>query len=317
MIEVQNLTKRYGATTAIEDVSFTVPQGEVVGFLGPNGAGKTTTMRIITGSLGATEGTVTIDGLDVFKNPRKVKKRIGYLPEVPPLYPDMTVKQYVSFAGRMKGVEDPGGAADKVIDRVGLGPIGHRIIDHLSKGYRQRVGLAQALVHDPEVLILDEPNSGLDPAQRVEIRELLKSLAAEDRTVILSTHVLADIEAMCKSVVIISKGRVVAQDDIEALGADRHSIELTIAEPDGHRAGQAFAALDGVLKVAHIRDGLFYIETQDDRRRDIARAAVEFGLLELQGRQRLEDIFLRLTEDTFAPDADDPPLETSETEVAE
>ncbi|MCP4809607.1 MAG: ATP-binding cassette domain-containing protein [Proteobacteria bacterium] len=315
MIEVQKLTKRYGATTAIEDVSFTVPQGEVVGFLGPNGAGKTTTMRIITGSLGATEGTVTIDGLDVFKNPRKVKKRIGYLPEVPPLYPDMTVKQYVSFAGRMKGVEDPGGAADKVIDRVGLGPIGHRIIDHLSKGYRQRVGLAQALVHDPEVLILDEPNSGLDPAQRVEIRELLKSLAAEDRTVILSTHVLADIEAMCKSVVIISKGRVVAQDDIAALGADRHAVEVQLEEVEG--AADALSALDGILSVKQTGPGHFYIQTQDDCRRDIARAAVEFGLLELQGRQRLEDIFLRLTEDTFAPDADDPPLETSETEVAE
>ena len=312
MIEVQNLTKRYGATTAIEGVTFSVPKGEVVGFLGPNGAGKTTTMRIITGSLGATEGTVTVGGDDVFKKPRQVKRRIGYLPEVPPLYTDMVVKDYIAFAGRMKGVSDPKGAAQRVIERVDLAPVAHRIVDHLSKGYRQRVGLAQALVHDPEVLILDEPYSGLDPAQRVEIRELLAGLAAEDRTVILSTHVLADIEAMCKSVVIISKGRVVAQDDIGSLGADRQTVEVVLEETQG--AAEAFTAMDGILSVREVEPGRFHIQTQEDRRRDVAAVAVPFGLLELHGRQRLEDIFLRLTENTFAEDA---PLETSETEVAE
>lgn len=314
MIEVQNLTKRYGATTAIEGVTFSVPKGEVIGFLGPNGAGKTTTMRIITGSLGATEGSVTVNGHDVFKSPRQVKRAIGYLPEVPPLYDDMTVRQYVAFAGQIKGVADPKKAADAVIDRVGLGQIGHRIVDHLSKGYRQRVGLAQALVHNPEVLILDEPNSGLDPAQRVEIRELLKSLAAEDRTVILSTHVLADIEAMCKKVVIISKGRVVAQDDIAALGADRHAVEVQLEDSTG--AAEALSRVEGVLQVREVEPGRFHIQTQEDRRREVAQAAVAFGLLELQGRQRLEDIFLRLTENTFS-DGPLTALETSETEVAE
>ena len=214
MIKVEKLSKRYGATTAVQELSFQVPKGEVVGFLGPNGAGKTTTMRIIAGSLGATEGRVTLDGQDVFENPREVKRRIGYLPEVPPLYTDMKVRDYVRFAARLKGVDDINGAAEATIDRVGLAPVAHRIIDHLSKGFRQRCGVAQALVHNPEVLILDEPYSGLDPAQRVEIRDLLKELAQEDRTVILSTHVLGDIEAMCERVVILNNGKMVGQGPI-------------------------------------------------------------------------------------------------------
>ena len=299
MITVENLTKRYGATTAIEGVSFQVPKGQVVGFLGPNGAGKTTTMRIVTGSLGATEGQVTVGGEDVFKNPKTVKKRIGYLPEVPPLYTDMTVRQYVAFAGRLKGVKKPKQAAEKIIGRVGLDPVAHRIVDHLSKGFRQRVGLAQALVHDPEVLILDEPNSGLDPAQRVEIRELLKSLAEEDRTVVLSTHVLADIEAMCSRVIIINEGRIVAEDSIENLAAGQiQTVELEVARPEG--AVEVFEGLAGVTEVTQLGGGLFRLQTREDRREVIADAAVRFGLLELQGRQRLEDIFLRLTEDDGA-----------------
>ena len=226
MIRVEHLTKRYGATTAIEDVSFEVPKGQVVGFLGPNGAGKSTTMRILTGSLGATEGRATVDGRDVFTDAREVKRRIGYLPEVPPLYPNMVVRDYVAFAGQLKGVKDPVAAAERAIARVGLGKVGHRIIEHLSKGYRQRVGLAQALVHDPEVLILDEPNSGLDPAQRVEIRDLLHDLVEDKRTIILSTHVLADIEAICRRVIIINKGRIVAEDDIERLGGEQRTVTV-------------------------------------------------------------------------------------------
>jgi len=295
MITVDDLTKRYGATTAIEGVSFQVPKGQVVGFLGPNGAGKTTTMRIITGSLGATEGSVTIDGEDVFKKPRVVKKRIGYLPEVPPLYTDMTVRQYVAFAGRLKGVKKPRVAAEQIIERVGLVPVAHRIVDHLSKGFRQRVGLAQALVHNPEVLILDEPNSGLDPAQRVEIRELLKSLAEEDRTIVLSTHVLADIEAMCSRVIIINNGKVVAEDDIANLGSGVQTVEVQLARPEG--ALEVLEALQDVMSVSELPEGRFQIQTREDRRALIADEAVRFGLLELQGRQRLEDIFLRLTED--------------------
>ena len=235
MIKVEKLSKRYGATTAVQELSFQVPKGEVVGFLGPNGAGKTTTMRIIAGSLGATEGRVTLDGQDVFENPREVKRRIGYLPEVPPLYTDMKVRDYVRFAARLKGVDDINGAAEATIDRVGLAPVAHRIIDHLSKGFRQRCGVAQALVHNPEVLILDEPYSGLDPAQRVEIRDLLKELAQEDRTVILSTHVLGDIEAMCERVVILNNGKMVGQGPISELTKvlGGRTINLSVVRPEG------------------------------------------------------------------------------------
>jgi ABC-2 type transport system ATP-binding protein len=295
MIKVENLTKRYGATTAVKDVSFDVPTGEVVGFLGPNGAGKTTTMRIITGSLAATQGQVTLDGKDVFENPREVKKRIGYLPEIPPLYTNMVVRSYVQFAARLKGVEDPAKAADQVIERVGLEPVRNRIIDHLSKGYRQRCGLAQALVHNPDVLILDEPNSGLDPAQRIEIRDLLKDLAQDHRTVILSTHVLADIEAMCQKVVIINQGQIVGQGPISELSKvlGGRTIHLTVANPEG--LNDKLVALGGVLNVSG-DDGTFKIVTDaDDHRDTIARMAVEHGLLEFSGRQSLEDIFLHLT----------------------
>ncbi len=295
MIQVQNLTKRYGATTAIEDVSFTVPKGQVVGFLGPNGAGKSTTMRIIAGSLGATEGQVLLDGQDVFKHPREVKRRIGYLPEVPPLYTDMTVRDYIRFAARIKGVEDTRGATEAAISKTGLTPVAHRIVDHLSKGYRQRCGLAQALVHSPEVLILDEPYSGLDPAQRVEIRVLLQSLLEDDHTIVLSTHVLADIEALAKRVVIINEGRIVAQDDIAHLGQDSQTVELQLARPEG--ALEVLRALPEVLTAQQIDRDRFRLQTRDDQRATLAAAAVPFGLLELQGRQRLEDLFLRLTGD--------------------
>ncbi len=238
MIEVENLTKRYGSFEAIRGVSFRVAKGEVVGFLGPNGAGKTTTMRILCGCIGATSGRALVDGKDVLEDPREVKRKIGYLPEIPPLYASMVVRDYVAFAARIKGVDDPEGAARAAMGKVGLDQVAHRLIDHLSKGYRQRVGLAQALVHDPEVLVLDEPTSGLDPAQRVEIRDLLKSLAAGDRTVILSTHVLSEVEAVCDRVVIVNQGSVVAQDTIEALASSGRRIRLKV-EPTGARARAA------------------------------------------------------------------------------
>ena len=294
MIRVEHLTKRYGATTAIEDVSFEVPKGQVVGFLGPNGAGKSTTMRILTGSLGATEGRATVDGRDVFTDAREVKRRIGYLPEVPPLYPNMVVRDYVAFAGQLKGVKDPVAAAERAIARVGLAQVGHRIIEHLSKGYRQRVGLAQALVHDPEVLILDEPNSGLDPAQRVEIRDLLHDLVEDKRTIILSTHVLADIEAICRRVIIINKGRIVAEDDIERLGGEQRTVTVAVAR-GGDAAIAAMRAVEGVSAVVDEGEGRLRLTTDGDRREHVANAAAPFGLLELSGRARLEEIYLRLT----------------------
>lgn len=295
MIQVEHLHKKYGATAAITDINFEVERGQVVGFLGPNGAGKSTTMRILTGALGATSGRALFDGKDVFEHPREVKRRIGYLPEVPPLYPNMVVRDYVRFAARLKGLSDEAAAADKVIERVGLQKVSHRIIEHLSKGYRQRVGIAQALVHDPEVLVLDEPNSGLDIAQRIEIRELLVELASDQRTIILSTHVLADIEAICRRVLIISEGRLVGQGDIQTLGGDSRSVEVVVARPTAATVA-AFGAVPGVIDAEDVGANRFRIRCVGDQREAIAAAALPFGLIELVGRQSLEDIYLRLTQ---------------------
>ena len=231
MIEVQGLTKRYGTNLAIENVTFSVEKGGVVGFLGPNGAGKSTTMRVIAGSLGASSGTAKVAGFDVAENPRAVQAMLGYAPEVPPIYTNMTVRDYVSFAATIKGVGDVAKATDRALDRVGLASVAGKLIDHLSKGYRQRVGLAQALVHDPQVLVLDEPTSGLDPAQRVEIRELIRELAAGERTVILSTHVLGEIEAICNRVVVINHGRIVVDAKINNLAAAGKTVRLELARP--------------------------------------------------------------------------------------
>jgi len=304
MIRVEGLDKRYGTFHAVRDVSFEVAKGEVVGFLGPNGAGKTTTMRILCGCIGATSGRALIGGKDVLEDPRGVKRRIGYLPEVPPVYPTMTVRDYVRFAASLKEVDDIAGATEKVLQRVGLADVGHRVIEHLSKGYRQRVGLAQALVHDPDVLVLDEPTSGLDPAQRVEIRELLRELAAGDRTVILSTHVLGEIEAVCKRVIIVNQGRIVTQDRIENLARSGLS-RLRVARP-GPEARAALAAVPGVASVLvpaeEAGNGAYRVEaapnhpgTEEALRTAIAAAAVPFGLLELGPAERLEDVYLRLT----------------------
>ena len=299
MIRVEGLTKRYGSVHAIRDVSFEVGKGEVVGFLGPNGAGKSTTMRILCGCIGATSGRALIGDMDVLEKPREVKKRVGYLPEVPPLYPTMTVEDYVAFAARIKGVSDAVGAARKAIDRTGLTRVKGRIIDHLSKGYRQRVGLAQALVHDPSVLVLDEPNSGLDPAQRVEIRDLLTDLAAGDRTVILSTHVLGEVEAICERVVIINNGRIVAKDKISALSGAAHSLRVRVARPT-EATVPALAAVQGVVRVDELEAGFWAVATEDDVREQLAAAALPFGLLELSPGQRLEEAYLRLTTESAA-----------------
>ena len=220
MIKVEGLTKRYGDVTAIEDLSFQVEKGEIVGFLGPNGAGKTTTMRIITGFLPSTDGMVSVSGHDIFEKPMEVKKKIGYLPEHPPLYADMTVAGYLKFVSKIKGVPRSAraDAIDRMVQRCGLKDVRKKIIGKLSKGYRQRVGLAQAMIHDPEVLILDEPTIGLDPKQIIEIRELVKSLAG-DQTIILSTHILPEVTMICQRCLIIDQGRIVADDSLEALTA--------------------------------------------------------------------------------------------------
>ena len=294
MIEVEHLTRRYGTTTAIEGLGFQVERGEIVGFLGPNGAGKSTTMRILCGSLGATSGTARVAGFDVAEQPAEVKQRIGYLPEHPPLYTEMTVEQYLVFCARLKGVDTPREAAVNAAERVGLSPVSHRIIGNLSKGFRQRVGIAQALVHEPEVLVLDEPNSGLDPAQRAEIRALIEQLAAGDTTVLLSTHVLPEIEALCDRVIILNQGRIVAQDTVAALGSSEHRIRIKVERPSEALAA-SLQALAGVHEVKALGDGAYLLRTEGDQRAVIAQCAVEAGLLHLGTDRRLEDVFLRLT----------------------
>jgi len=293
MIEVQGLTKSYGDTLALSDVSFTVRQGEVVGFLGQNGAGKSTTMRIIAGSLGASSGTARVGGFDVAEEPRKVQGMLGYAPETPPVYTNMTVGDYVRFAAQLKGVDDVEAATKKALGRVGLDKVSHRIIDNLSKGYRQRVGLAQALVHDPRVLVLDEPTSGLDPAQRIEIKNLIHDLSlADDRTVMLSTHVLTEIEAICSRVIIIHRGKIVAQSDLATLaGGAGKLVRIEVARPDGVLA--VLRTVPGV-KTAE-QDGARFMVTGDgDLRESVAAATVSYGLISLQG-ERLEDTYIRLT----------------------
>ncbi len=213
MIEVQHLTKRYGDLTAVSDISFSVASGQILGFLGPNGSGKTTTMRIVTGFLPATSGTVKVAGFDIFDDSFEVRRRIGYLPESPPLYNDMTVTAYLRFVARIKGMPraEIADALDRVLTRCGLTTVADRVTGHLSKGFRQRVGLAQAIIHNPAVLVLDEPTIGLDPQQIIEIRALIKELAGT-HTVILSTHILPEVAQVCEKVVIINAGRVVMED---------------------------------------------------------------------------------------------------------
>ncbi len=294
MIQVEKLTKRYGATLAIDALDFEVQRGEVVGFLGPNGAGKSTTMRILTGALGATSGRALVGGIDVYEQPREVKQLVGYLPEAPPLYVDMTVRGYLRFAARLKGAHEPKVAVEQVIERVGLSSVAHRLIEHLSKGYRQRVGIAQALVHEPKVLILDEPASGLDPAQRKEIRDLVRELADGDTTVVLSTHVLPEVEAICDRVIIIRDGRIVASDQLATLGSDATAIRLTVARPDDALL-PALRALEHVDEVSREAEGRYRVRASADVREQVAAAAVPFGLLELSGQQGLEEVYLQLT----------------------
>lgn len=295
MIEVQQLTKVYGTTRAVDRVDFHVGAGEIVGFLGPNGAGKSTTMRILCGSLGATHGVVRIGGRDVTEHPRETKRMVGYLPEIPPVYPEMTVQAYLDFCARLKGARDPEARVRTVLRQVDLESVAHRVIGHLSKGYRQRVGIAQALVHEPKVLVLDEPTSGLDPAQRVEIRQLVQELSQGDVTVVLSTHVLPEVEAICDRVLILHQGRIVAEDSVEALsGFGAHRIRVQLARPEP-AVVEIMEALEGVREVTEEERGRYRLTATDDVREALASAVVGYGLLELTEQRALEDAYLRLT----------------------
>ena len=235
MIKVEGLTKRYARTVAVNDISFEVEKGQIVGFLGPNGAGKTTTMRVLTCFLPPSEGKVTVAGFDVLENPMEVKKRIGYLPETPPLYPEMEVVEYLTFVGKLKGIpsKDLARRVGEVMEKCAVADVRTKLISKLSKGYRQRVGLAQAIIHNPDVLVLDEPTSGLDPKQIIETRGLIQSLAG-DHTIVLSTHILSEVEQMCERVIIISQGKLVAIDSVANLtnrlrGAEAVVVELEAA----------------------------------------------------------------------------------------
>jgi ABC-2 type transport system ATP-binding protein len=309
VIEVQHITKRYGRVTAVDDVSFRVERGEILGFLGPNGAGKTTTMRILTGYMPATDGRATVAGYDVFTHPIEAKARTGYLPETPPLYPDMTVREYLDFVAKIKGVapRERKQRVSEVMRRTRVDDMAARHCAKLSKGYRQRVGLAQALIHNPEVLILDEPTAGLDPKQIIETRDLIRGLAG-DHTIVLSTHILPEVAQTCQRVVIINKGRVVAVDTPENLTARLKGAETMFVHVDagGADATPALQTIPGVTRVvpADARGVAGAFEVESDRgtdvRRDIARTIVNrgWGLLELRPmRMSLEEIFLQVTTD--------------------
>jgi ABC-2 type transport system ATP-binding protein len=303
MIQVSHLTKMYGPRTAVNDLSFEVQKGEIIGFLGPNGAGKSTTMKILTGFMPATSGKATIAGHDVFDEPIEVKRNVGFLPENPPVYTEMQVDDYLDFTARLHGV--PGSSARKAVDmaleKTGLGEVRKRLIGNLSKGYRQRVGLAQALAHNPQVLILDEPTVGLDPKQIIDIRELIKGLAGE-HTVILSSHILPEVTATCQRIIVIAKGQIVAEDTIDRLTTRMSKglvYNLSVKNP-------ASSGLDAIRQIQGVKaittaGGKITVEIAagtDEIRDRIVETAVRqgMGVLEFSAeRVSLEEVFLQLT----------------------
>ena len=299
MIEVSKLTKIYGTVAAVQDVSFEVAQGEIIGFLGPNGAGKSTTMRILTGFTPATSGSAKVAGFHVEDHPVEVKRRVGYMPENVPLYPEMLVTSFLSYVAEVKGVprRDRKKEVERVMERSGLEGMGKRILQNLSKGYRQRVGLAQALIGNPPVLIMDEPTVGLDPKQIIEIRQMIKSLA-EEHTVLLSTHILPEVSMICERVIIINRGRIVAQDTMKNLtrGGDQAALEV---EAGGvtETVEAVLRGVEGVQQVERIGHGRYVVDAKDgaDVREAVSAALVSNNchLTGLQRRARtLEDVFI-------------------------
>jgi len=309
MIQVEGLSKKYARHVAVDNISFSVNKGEIVGFLGPNGAGKTTTMRILTCFLPPSEGRASVAGFDVFEKPFEVKKRIGYLPENPPVYPEMSIQDYLLFVARLKGVPNSEikSRTEQVMERCFVSDVKGKLISKLSKGYRQRVGLAQAIIHNPDVLILDEPTSGLDPQQIKETRRLIKSLAVE-HTIILSTHILPEVETTCEKVIIINRGRLVATDSVERLKSRGLSNAVQVqVETDGDGLATVRQKLEQVAGVRKVLDRpsatgrlTFEVESMPERdsRGDIARAIVHAGwnLIELKSTSlTLEEAYLQIT----------------------
>lgn len=312
MIEVKNLVKKYGNHTAVDHLNFTIEEGHVYGFLGPNGAGKSTTMNIMTGYLGATEGEVLINGHDILKEPEEAKKQIGYLPELPPLYMEMTVREYLEFVAELKGIakNKREESINEVEKMVKIWEVENRLIRNLSKGYRQRVGLAQAVLGFPKIIILDEPSVGLDPKQIIEIRELIRQLAKK-HTVILSSHILAEVREVCDYILIISKGKLVASDTPENLErnlGDSDLIEIeTKASPDEVR--RILETVDGIRSIStkHLENGITWAQIQEKKNTDVrekvfqAFAQNHQPLLKLNPLQvSLEDVFMELTQSNRA-----------------
>ena len=309
MIEVENLVKKYGNHTAVDNLSFEVKKGQIYGFLGPNGAGKSTTMNIMTGYLAATQGSVKIDGHDILKEPEEAKKRIGYLPEIPPLYPDMTVKEYLTFVAELKKLprNKRQEQVAEVLHKTMTEDVSERLIKNLSKGYRQRVGLAQAMLGDPEVIILDEPTVGLDPKQIIEIRDLIKSLG-ENHTIILSSHILSEVSAVCDHIMIISKGKLIASDSPEGLTAlmsGGECLELTVLGTR-EKLEKVFEEMKLTQEITYedtkekgcIRAKL-QLQEQEDIRTELfyKLAEAQLPIMELHRLEKsLEDIFLELTD---------------------
>jgi ABC-2 type transport system ATP-binding protein len=326
MIRVKELSKRYAHTVAVDQISFEVTKGQIVGFLGPNGAGKTTTMRILTCFLPPSTGTANVAGFDVLEQPLEVKKRIGYLPETPPIYPEMETSEYLRFVGKLKGLRgvDLAKRVDYVCERCAIADVKTKLLGKLSKGYRQRVGLAQAIIHNPDVLILDEPTAGLDPKQINETRDLIKGLSG-DHTIILSTHILPEVEQTCERVIIINKGKLVATDSVRNLQARARGAESVLVEVAGrngsleavviqHKLEQVSGVSRVVCKQEIDSRVVFEVESQKGRlvRGDLARAVVESGwdLNELRpAAMSLEEIFLQLTENEAAEEGKNPDKE--------
>ncbi len=308
MIEVRNLTKKYGGHTAVDNLSFSIDKGKIYGFLGPNGAGKSTTMNIITGYLAATEGSVNIDGADILKEPEKAKRSVGYLPEIPPLYTDMTVREYLMLAAEIKGIpkEDRDIQVEVIISRIKLKEVSERLISNLSKGYRQRVGLAQAVIGFPDTIILDEPMVGMDPAQIIEIRSLIRSLA-KNHTVILSSHILAEVRELCDYILIISNGRLVAEDtpqNLENLFSNEEKI-LVEVKGDAEDIKSVLRTVNGIIEYRLVKtdENIFRAEINQEKGMDI-REEIFFAFAEKRipvislsrEKSTLEEVYLRLTQ---------------------
>lgn len=322
MIQLESVTKRYGQRLAVDGLSFTVNRGEVLGFLGPNGAGKTTTMNIISGYISASSGSVKVDGLDILEDPLEAKRKIGYLPELPPLYPEMTVREYLEFVSEIKQVPKSSkkAALERIVGLVRIEEVWPRLIKNLSKGYKQRVGLAQALIGNPEVLILDEPTVGLDPKQIIEIRNLIHDLGQE-HTIILSSHILSEVSMICERIIIINKGQIVASDTPENLAksfAAGNKLAVRVAGP-AESVAQLLRAIPEVkyLESQGVRepgtiDLLIEAEKEADIRRPIfaALSRADYPLLMMRSLDlTLEEVFIQVTNDEAAPESEEPELD--------